>query len=180
MKKNDERNSGPSNEKGGNALVTRDDGLPSLLDLRVIGQARTSVIPVDLLPDFLEVAEEHRRVFHIAVHRARRIRGVVARHSPLAVEILAFEYGLDLAPHDVNAAVIIVAAAAAAVIIVVGGGPLVEARGRGADLGADVLVEDCVSGGGDLGREGGVGELGGELGCDLGRGYYFIGLACLA
>src|SRR5712671_1289676 len=108
---------------GGNALVTRDDGLPSLLDLRVIGQARTSVIPVDLLPDFLEVAEEHRRVLHVAVRRARRIRGVVARHSPLAVEILAFEDGLDLAPHDVNAAVIIAAAAAAAVIIVVGGGP---------------------------------------------------------
>ena len=49
----------------------------------------------------------------------------------------------------------------------------VEACGLGAYFGAYILVENCVTGWGDFGGEGGVGELAGELFGDLrfvGRG----------
>jgi len=142
--------------EGEDVPVTRSDGLSRLFDLRVLRQTRASAIPVDLLPDLLEVTEEHGRILDVAV-RAIPI-SFVACHTSLPVEVLAFQRGLDLAPHDVDAA-----------LVGIGGGANLsaESRGFGTDFGADGLVEECVARGGDFGREGGVGELGGKLGGDL-------------
>ena len=108
------------------------------------------------MPDFLEVAEEHGRVLDIAM---RAVSGVT-RHAALAVQVLALKRSLDLAPHDVNVVTVVR-------IVTVGTGAPTEACGLGADFGAHALVEEGVAGRGDFGREGGVGELGGELGGDL-------------
>lgn len=119
------------------------------------------------MSDFLEVAEEHCRVLDVAV------RGALARHAPLTVEVLALERGLDLALHDIDdntfLFVDIIEAATAAAAAAVAGCTSMEARGLSGDFGAYVLVEDRVPHGGDFWREGGVGELGGELGGDLWR-----------
>jgi hypothetical protein len=69
-------------------LVTRCDGLPSLFDTEVVRQTRSNAIPIDLLPDFLEVPKEHSRVFNItmrAISASSSSSSSIARHAPLAV-----------------------------------------------------------------------------------------------
>jgi hypothetical protein len=98
------------------------------------------------LPDFLEVTEEHhRRILDVSV-RAIAIAigtgtGTVAHHTPLAVEVLALQSGLDFALDDVDSAGrFIVVVVVVVAVITTGNGLPAEARGFGADFGTDGLV----------------------------------------
>ena len=115
--------------------VTRGDGLPSFLNLRVLRQARASAIPIYLLPDFLEVPKEHRRILHVPVRALiLNISINIAYHNPLTVEVLALQRGFDFALDDVDAAAAVVVALFAFAVAPA------EVCGFGADFGADGLV----------------------------------------
>ena len=113
--------------------VTRGDGLPSFLNLWVLRQARASAIPIYLLPDFLEVPKEHRRILDVSV-RALNISINIAYHTPLTVEVLALQRGFDFALDDVDTAAAVVVALFAFAVAPA------EVCGFGADFGADGLV----------------------------------------
>ena len=113
--------------------VTRGDGLPSFLNLWVLRQARASAIPIYLLPDFLEVPKEHRRILDVSV-RALNISINTAYHTPLTVEVLALQRGFDFALDDVDAAAAVVVALFAFAVAPA------EVCGFGTDFGADGLV----------------------------------------
>jgi len=150
-------------------LVTRSDRLPGLFDTWVDRQTRSLTIPIHFLSDFLEVAEKDSRIFDVAVRASSFGIGVdIACHTPLAVQVLALERRLDLTAHEVDAYAVAIIVTVVVVVVV-----STEVRGFGADFVAYVLVEDCVAGWGDFGREGGVGELRGELGGDL-DGYLVV------
>ena len=116
--------------------VTRGDGFPSFLNLWVLRQARASAIPIYLLPDFLEVPKEHRRILDVSVRTLTlNININIAYHTPLTVEVLALQRGFDFALDDVDAA-----AAAVVVALFAFAVAPAEVCGFGADFGADGLV----------------------------------------
>jgi len=102
----------------------------------VLRQTCAGAIPIDLLPDLLEVTKEHRRILHVSV---LAIAGI-SSHISLTVKVLTLQRSLDFAPHDVYVALVMVMfvgeAAASSVTTVMSAEPC----GFGADLGADVLV----------------------------------------
>jgi hypothetical protein len=116
-----------------NVPVTRGDGLPSLLNLRVLRQARASAIPIYLLPDFLEVPKEHRRILDVSMCTFNLS---IAYHTPLPIEVLALQRGFEFALNDVDAAAAVVVALFAFAFAVAPA----EVCGFGADFGADGLV----------------------------------------
>jgi hypothetical protein len=121
-----------------NVPVTRGDGLLSFLNLRVLRQARASAIPIYLLPDFLEVPKEHRRILDVSVRAfTLNISTNTAYHTPLTIEVLALQRGFDFALNDVDAAAVVVALFAFAVTST---SSPAEVCGFGADFGADGLV----------------------------------------
>ena len=112
--------------------VTRGDGLPSFLNLWVLRQARASAIPIYLLPDFLEVPKEHRRILDVSMCTFNLS---IAYHTPFTVEVLALQRGFDLALNDVDAAAVVVA-----LFAVISTSSPAEVCGFGTDFGADGLV----------------------------------------
>lgn len=105
------------------------------MNLRVLRQASASAIAIYLLPDFLKVTEEHHRRILGAISAVNVAS--IAYHTPLTVDVLALQRGLDFALNDVDAvAALFVVVVVAAVIITMPA----EARCFGADFGADGLV----------------------------------------
>ena len=74
----------------------------------MLRQARASAIPIYLLPDFLEVPKEHRRILDVSVRALDTRISVTSshHHTPLTVEVLALQRSLDFALDDVDAAIL--------------------------------------------------------------------------